>query len=275
MAEIVAAFGVPHTPMFPALVARDGPECETARLYAEVARNLEAVQPDVLIVFDSDHLNTFFLDNLPTFAVGIAETVIGPNDHTAMPTYAVPVHAGFGGHLHAHGLGAGFDLSLAQDFTIDHSLLVPLHFLTPHMKIPIVPVFINGIAPPLPLSKRCHALGQMVREAVSAWPDHIRVAIVASGSFSLEVGGPRLRPGTRAGTPDPGWARRVQGHMEAGRVNDLLNEATSDRMLAAGNVGGELLNWIAMLGAIGERKPTFLEPQVSHGHAYGAWRWDS
>ena len=27
-------------------------------------------------------------------------------------------------------------------------------------------------------------------------------------------------------------------------------------MLKAGNVGGELLNWIAMLGAIGNRKPT-------------------
>ncbi|MGE0629351.1 MAG: extradiol ring-cleavage dioxygenase [Hyphomicrobiaceae bacterium] len=275
MAEIVATFGVPHTPMFPALVARDGPQCETAKLYAEVTRHLEAVQPDVLVVFDSDHLNTFFLDNLPTFAVGIADTVVGPNDHTAMPTYTVPVQADFGTHLRAHGIGAGFDLSLAQDFTIDHSLLVPLHFLTPHMRIPIVPVFVNGLAPPLPLSKRCHALGRMVRDAVAAWPGHLRVAIVASGSFSLEVGGPRARPGTRSGTPDPGWAKRVKDHMDAGRVNDLLNEATSDRMLAAGNVGGELLNWIAMLGAIGDRKPRFLEPQASHGHAYGAWRWDS
>ena len=72
MAEIVAAFGVPHTPGYPALVARLGPDCETAKLYAEVARHLDEVAPDVLVVFDSDHLNTFFLDNLPTFAVGIA-----------------------------------------------------------------------------------------------------------------------------------------------------------------------------------------------------------
>ena len=274
MAEIVAAFGVPHTPMFPALVAKHGPTCETALLYAEVARHLDEIAPDLLVVFDSDHLNPFFHDNLPTFAVGIAETVVGPNDDTAMPRYTVPVHASFAAHLRGTGIGQGFDLSLAQDFTIDHSILVPLHFLTPNMQIPIVPIFVNGLAPPLPLAKRCHALGAMVRDAIGGWPDKTRVAILASGSFSLEIGGPRIAPGGRSGTPDPGWAKRVEGHMLAGRVDDLLNEATSERMLAAGNVGGELLNWIALLGAIGNRRPRFLEPQRSHGHAYAAWRWD-
>ncbi len=274
MAELVAAFGVPHTPAFPALVAREGPDCEVAKLYAEVARHLRQIAPDILVVFDSDHLNTFFLDNLPTFAVGVADHVVGPNDHTVMPTYEVPVHAGFATHARRSGIEGGFDLSLAQDFTIDHSLLVPLHFLTPHMSIPIVPIFVNGITPPLPLAKRCHRLGQAMRQAIDGWPHNTRVAVLASGSFSLEVGGPRIRPGQRAGTPDPGWARRVLALMTQGLVDDLLNEATSDRMLAAGNVGGELLNWIAMLGAIGNRKPSFIEPQLAHGHAYGAWRWD-
>lgn len=274
MAEIVAAFGVPHTPAFPALVKRQGPNCETALLFAEVARHLEAVQPDLLVVFDSDHLNTFFLDNLPTFAVGIAEKVVGPNDRTAMPTYTVPVDGQFATHLFAQGIGAGFDLSLLQDFQIDHSILVPLHFLTPRMNIPIVPIFVNGLVPPLPLAKRCHALGQMVRDTIEGWPANLRVAILASGSFSLEIGGPRLKPGGRSGTPDPGWAKRVQNHMEQGQVNDLLNEATSERMLAAGNIGGELLNWVSMLGAIGPRKPVFMQPQLAQGHAYAAWRWD-
>ena len=45
-------------------------------------------------------------------------------------------------------------------------------------------------------------------------------------------------------------------------------------MLAAGNIGGELLNWISMLGAIGDRKPVFMQPQLAQGHAYAAWRWD-
>jgi hypothetical protein len=59
------------------------------------------------------------------------------------------------------------------------------------------------------------------------------------------------------------------------RIDELLEEATSERMLGAGNIGGELLNWCAMLGAIGARKPSFIEPQTEMGHAYGVWRWEN
>jgi protocatechuate 4,5-dioxygenase beta chain len=274
MAEIVAAFGVPHTPTFPALVAKEGPDCETGRLYAEVAAHLDAIKPDALVVFDSDHLNTFFFDRLPILSVGIAESVKGPNDQTQMPAYDVPIDADLATHVRSTGIAEGFDLSLAQDFDVDHSIMVPLHFLTPRMDVPIVPIFINGLAPPLPLSKRCHALGRMVRSAIAQWPQNLCIAVLASGSFSLEIGGPKIPHGARAGTPDPEWARRVQRLMETARIDELLEEATSSRMLRAGNIGGELLNWIAMLGVIGDRKPRFIEPQIDHGHAYGVWRWD-
>ena len=65
-----------------------------ARLYAEVASPVEAAAPDVLIIFTDDHFNTFFFDNFPTFAIGIAETTSGPNDQTPMPHYKVAVPAG-------------------------------------------------------------------------------------------------------------------------------------------------------------------------------------
>ena len=38
MAELVGAFGVPHTPVFPWFVKRDGPQCETAQLFASLTR---------------------------------------------------------------------------------------------------------------------------------------------------------------------------------------------------------------------------------------------
>ena len=65
MATIVAGFGVPHTPVFPFFVKRDGPNCETAKLFAAQKDELAAARPDVIVMFDTDHLNTFFLDNLP------------------------------------------------------------------------------------------------------------------------------------------------------------------------------------------------------------------
>lgn len=269
MAEIVAGFGVPHNPMSPELVQREGPGCETAQLYRHVAEQLEAVKPDILIVFDSDHLNTFFLNNLPTFCVGVADRTAGPNDsNTILTRTAVPVSEALSAQVFRFGVGHGFDFAVTQEFEVDHSVMVPLHFLTPRMHIPIVPVFINGIAPPLPAARRCFALGETVRRCVEAWPVQKNVAILASGSFSLEVAGPR------EGITDHEWMDTVLRCLARAQTNELLERATSERMLAAGNVSGELLNWIALLGMVGIRKPTFLEPQLSRGHAYGVWRWD-
>jgi protocatechuate 4,5-dioxygenase beta chain len=268
MAELVATFGVPHGPGFPELVRND-PGNQVAQLYAEVKQHLDAVEPDVLVMFDSDHVNTFFLNNLPTFAVGIGETAAGPNDLTRMPRYDLPLDPALGTHVHEHGIERGFDLGLLQEFEVDHSILVPLHFITPQMNVPIVPVYVNGLVPPIPGAKRCYALGEAVRDAIADWQIDARVAVLASGVFSLDLGSPRS-----GGPPDVEWTTRVVDHLTHARVAQLLDEATTERMAQAGNISGELLNWIAMLGVVGDRKPRFIHAQQGHGDAYAAWRWD-
>src|SRR5262249_32888340 len=80
VAGIVGALGVPHTPYYPSLVEREGPGCDTARFFAALTAELEAMRPDLIVIYDTDHLNTFFLDNLPIFAVGVTESFKGPND---------------------------------------------------------------------------------------------------------------------------------------------------------------------------------------------------
>jgi Catalytic LigB subunit of aromatic ring-opening dioxygenase len=127
------------------------------------------------------------------------------------------------------------------------------------MQVPIVPIFIGGIVPPLPSARRCFALGQMVRDAVAAWPDALRVAILASGSVSLDIGGPLAPPGQIAGVADPAWVDEVLEYLRRAAHDDLLNAAAADRLARAGNIGGELLNWIALLGALGPRKPVMVE----------------
>lgn len=273
MAAIVAGLGMPHNPGAPALAAREGPQGETARFYAEMAKHIEAAAPDVMIVFTDDHFNTFFLDNFPTFAVGIAERTAGPNDQTPMPRYEVAVPGDLAAHIREATIARGFDIVLVQDFEVDHAVMVPLHFLTPRMTIPVLPIFINCLAPPLPTAQRCFALGEAVRDAVAAWPQPLRVAVIGSGSFSLEIGGPKIPIGNRAAcTPDPQWSQHVQDLLNDMRVDDLVAEATTARMLHAGNIGGELLNWIALLGVIGARKPATVLPQNDHGQAFVAWR---
>jgi hypothetical protein len=73
--------------------------------------------------------------------------------------------------------------------------------------------------------------------------------------------------------PDPDWAKRVCALVGDGAYDTLIAEATEPQMLEAGNVGGEILNWIAMLASAGERKPKFVKPQMDQGHAYAAWIW--
>jgi hypothetical protein len=274
MAQIVAGFGVPHTPIFPFFVKRDGPDCETAKLFAGQKEHLAAVRPDVIVMFDTDHLNTFFLDNLPIFAIGVDQSFKGPNDEPReMPIYTIPSAANLASHIRSAVIEAGFDMALVQKFSVDHSIAVPLHFLTPQMDVPVVPIFISAHVPPLPSARRCYELGRTVARAIESWPAPMRVAIMGSGSFSLEVAGPRMAPGRTDGVPDPDWAGRVIRLMENQDTQTLLLEATPRQLLKAGNVGGELLDWIAMLGAIGERKPTYIAPQMQNGHAYGVWRW--
>jgi len=277
MAEIVGAFATGHAPTAPGDVARLGTGSEFGRLFGGVAEHLEAVDPDVLLLFDTDHFANFFYDNLPTFAVGIAERTGGPGTDVwpGLPSYdEIAVEQSLARHVHEDGIRQGFDLSATLEFSVDHSIIVPLHFLDPDMRRPIVPVWINGIAPPLPLAKRCLQLGAMVRSAVESWSSDLRVGIVASGSISGDIGGPRALNGRPSADSDAQWMGQVLRRLAEGEVDELLNEATSERIAAAGNVSGELLNWIAVLGIVGDRKPEFLESQFSDGFAYAAWRWD-
>lgn len=275
MAQIVAGLGVPHTPIFPHFVKRDGPDCEIAKLFRAQQNELAAARPDLILVFDTDHLNTFFLNDMPIFAVGIDSRFAAPNDEPRdVPNYVVPSDRALAAHIRAAAIEADFDVGMTQNFSVDHSIAVPLHFLTPDMQVPVIPFFISGHLPPLPKAARCYALGQAVARAIAAWPQPLRVVIMGSGSFSLEVGGPRMAPGRSDGVPDPDWAIRVIRLLEEQQIDRLIAEATEHQLLKAGNVGGELLNWIAMLGAIGNRRPTFVAPQLQNGHAYGVWRWN-
>src|SRR5215204_5353111 len=155
MAEIVAGIGVPHSPHYPAQIARDGPE-PTARTYREVARHLDAVRADAIVVIANDHFNTFFMNNFPTFAIGVADTTFGPNDQTKMPHYELKVQSALARHLRNVCIKEGFDLAV----------VVPLHYVTDGVKIPVVPIWVNAFVAPLPTAQRCYALGEALRGAI-------------------------------------------------------------------------------------------------------------
>ena len=274
MAELVAAVGVPHTPIYASQYRKDGPE-DVPRTYRAVKAHLDEAKADAVVVISNDHFNTFFLNNLPTFAIGVSDTSYGPNDQTKMPRYDFAVQSTLASHLLRTGVNEGFDFSAIREFSVDHSILVPLHFLTDGVAVPVVPIWVNAFIKPWPSARRCYALGRMLKDAIASLPQSMRVAVVAAGSFSLEIAGPRIDLGTRASVPDIEWSKHLHRRIKNAEIDEILAEATPERMWQAGNIGGELLNWLIMLGTVGNDKPRYIaDHNDEDGHAYAIWRWN-
>ncbi|WP_172292047.1 extradiol ring-cleavage dioxygenase [Pseudoruegeria sp. HB172150] len=275
MALIAGGIGVPHTPYFPKFAADQGPDGEINRYFGMARAALETQAPDVIILIDTDHFNTFYFDCFPTFGVGIDDTFLGPVDDVAlMPPRDFISDRALAAHLFRGLVHEGFDAAHVTHYQVGHSIGVPLYFLTPGYDVPVIPIFLNGHLPPMPSSKRSLAFGEALGAAIRAWEQDIRVTVIGTGSFSLDVAGPLMDPGENFGVPDLEWAKRVTALMRSGDVGTLCDEATEPRMLAAGNVGGEVLNWIAMLGAVGPGQADWIELQEIRGHAFAAWIGD-
>jgi protocatechuate 4,5-dioxygenase beta chain len=269
--EIVGGFGVPHTPHFPGMVQTRAPLAEELeRLYGELRRRVDALAPDVAVFVSADHYNLFFAESIPIFSIGVADAATGPSDYPHSQI-EVAIDGALGRSLQRGLVAAGFDVGMSQEFALDHPFTVSLGFVRPELDVPIVPLWISAFERPIPSAQRCHALGRELRRILEALDDDRRAIVIASGSFSLEIGGPRISETSHTGVPAPGWAARVLELMGAADIDRLVAEATDEQLDAAGSAGGELLLWLTMLGALDPGRPDFLEAQPDWGHAYGAW----
>jgi hypothetical protein len=274
MAKIVGAFGVPHNPHFPSWSQEGHPlGAEIDRFYGAVTEQLRAVAPEAIVYFTSDHYNMFF-ESVPIFSIAVAPSASGPSDYPTIARRELPIASELARAVQRHAIAREFDLGMLQELEFDHTVVAPLHFLLPDREIPLVPVFISAFLRPIASARRCFALGHAIREAIEAADSPQRVAIIASGSFSVEIGGPRLAPDSHVGVPDPAWTERVVELLWAGGFEQLVAEATDEQLAEAGNAAAELLDWIAMLGMIDPSPPAFIETQPQFGHSFAAWPID-
>src|SRR5271165_2120124 len=181
MGEIVFAAATVHAPQ----LFTYPPSEDKAQLDADIAamrvlgEDLDETKPDLVIVIGSDHLETFFLSSVPTFAI-----VAGSDSkaHFANKNWKLPVHLDFADDLLAKLVQRGFDMAYSQDAVLGHSFADVYEWVIGDRKIPVVPFFVNAYLPPLPTPQRCIALGQAMAEIIESRPE--RVAIVASGGLS-------------------------------------------------------------------------------------------
>jgi protocatechuate 4,5-dioxygenase beta chain len=266
MAKLVLAAGVPHPPRLVYEIEHlPGPH-RSADLMKVVRGYVEQAEPDVIIEVDSDHFVSFFYNNLPTFCVGLAEEAQGPQESWCpMPRYVIKGHPKLAQGLLKYGVKSNFDLAAAHELRPDHSLMVPLHFLNPGMELPVVPLYTNGFASPLPQATRCLELGRMLARFIEAWDGDERIALIASGALAGDVGGP-VR-----GWTDQEWVDTIAAHLRDGALDALAQRATEERIAQAGNNSGEVLNWITVAGATNGKRPDLFE--VDDGSGFAVWKF--
>ena len=257
MGQIVAAMATCHAP---ALFLRQPGE-DPAQLDATIAamrdlgRVLDAARPDALLLLGLDHLEAFSLSVSPTFTVVVAPEArgsFGPQE------YRVPAHQELGRALLDGLLDREFDVAFSQGAPLGHAFVVPFEHVLGDRPIPVVPFFVNVYVPPLPRPRRCYRLGRALAEIIAERPE--RVAILASGGMSHY-------PGTeKYGHPEFETDRKILRLLERGEGSRLL-AMSAERLDEIGNT--ELLTWITLLGAIGDRPAEVLSYQPTWHHGLG------
>jgi hypothetical protein len=242
--------------------------------YSRVRRAIEHSAPSLLVVIANDHLNAYFMDRLPAFSISLGDQLWGPIDQVpGIPTKPLLPDPVAAAHLAQALVSDGFDLMQSRETPVDHSVIVPLHFLN-YCNLPVIVLNVNGYVAPLPSARRCHNLGVALARAIKILPGDCRVAVIASGVFSQEVGGPRVDEGKSWSVPRPDWVSRVAQAFAAGDVETVLTEATPSLLVSAGSVAGELLSWVTMVGAVGPFGAG-LQPMIDHrpgeAFAFGIW----
>jgi protocatechuate 4,5-dioxygenase beta chain len=213
---------------------------------------LTRARPDVLVMVGSDHFHQIWLDNMPQFLIGKAPAYDGnfynEEREFGLPRMLVQGHEELSAYLLRQGLDSGFDLAFSNELRIDHSITCPLITLRPETDLPIVPIYTNIFAPPMPQPKRFVELGRTIRELVESWPSEQRVAIIGTGHLSLELGGPR-QFGPHG--PDPEFDRKAVEWIASGDLDAALAEVSLDSLWEPGNATHGFMDFMLMMGAAG------------------------
>lgn len=249
MARIVGGLTTSHVPAIGGAIARGLQQEPYWKPFFDgflpVRRWLDEVQPEVAVVFYNDHGLNFFLDKMPTFAIGAA-----PEYRNADEGWGIPTVAPFTGeldlswHVIEHLVAQEFDITTCQEMLVDHAFTLPMKLFWPQgVPVTVVPICINTVQFPMPSARRCYALGQAVGEAIRSWDSDKKVVVIGTGGLSHQL------DGERAGfinkpfdlkfmdslVNDPEWATQYS-------IHELVEKT--------GTQGVELVMWLATRGAV-------------------------
>ncbi len=250
MATIVGSITTSHVPAIGGAIAKgiqaDPYWAPFFNGFPPVRQWLARVKPTVAIVVYNDHGLNFFLDKMPTFAIGAAPEYRNADEGWGIPT--VPPFRGnqdLSWQLINSLVADEFDLVTCQEMLVDHAFTLPMALCWPDQQWPVsvVPVVVNTVQAPLPSASRCYRLGQAIGRAVSAWDSNDRVVVLGTGGLSHQL------EGERAGFINKAFDQQF--------MNSLVDDpqwatqfSTEDLIEQTGTQGVELLNWLVARGTM-------------------------
>jgi protocatechuate 4,5-dioxygenase beta chain len=254
MGRIVGGLGSPHAPSIAAALNKGRDQTPEWKPlfdgYAPMQAWLAEKKPDAIVLIANDHVDTFFFDKYPCFALGVApEHEIADEGWGKWPFPPVPGHPAFAWQL-AHSLvDDEFDIAVCQEMPLDHGFLTPLAcFFPPDRRwaVPVIPICVNVLQPPIPSAMRCFKLGRAIRRAVEAHDEDFRVVVAGTGGLSHQLNGERF------GFNNNAWDNAFLDWL----VEDPMRFAKmthNEIMEAGGSEAVEMIMWMVMRGALGDR----------------------
>ncbi len=161
---------------------------------AKLRQQLEAFDPDVLIVVGDDQHENLVDDNMPPFSIYMGEEVEASaslrylNQPKSENRTKYRVEAKLAGALVAGLMDEGFDPAYSKrtryDGGLGHAFARVLKFLTPDATRRIIPVMVNTYYPPAPSAHRCAQFGVALAKLIDRFPSADRVVVIGSGGLS-------------------------------------------------------------------------------------------
>jgi aromatic ring-opening dioxygenase catalytic subunit (LigB family) len=218
--------------------------------------DIEASGAEAIIVIAAEHFANFFMNNMPSFAIGMADSYDGPIEDSGwlgIEKFRAPGDRDLSQRIIGEVMQT-VDVSYAEEWKFDHGISVPLHFLTPRFDTTIIPVNINCQGPPLTPIHRAWAFGEALRRAADAVPE--KVAIVATGGISHWPATPD------SGKINEAWDRDFLDRWCRNDKDALLDYDDLSVYADAGQGGFEIRTFVAVAAAAAGATGTvhFCEP---------------
>lgn len=279
MATLAAVVGTPHNPLLFRTMRDPMPDdlAATAEHFRTFGEHLRRLEIESLVVVGSDHLRKFGHDMSPPFVVGkaprYATTYENETRHFGLENWVVDGDEALAAEILGGAvLPTALDLTLSNEWILDHAFSVPLRFLRPEWDLPVVPIHTNTNIPPIPHPSRFVDLGRHLADAIRRAPVERRVALVATGHLATDIGGPAGFLG--GASPDAEFDAMAVGWMADGDIDGAVAGCTLERLVDAGNVTPQFLNFLTALAAAGGRPADFAEGTPSRFNAGPFFFWD-